>query len=254
MRLYVLSLGASDVDKGAMLTPGIDRGVWVSAPVPSYLVETDDGRRVLIDTGLHPGHIADPGMTWRGQPEMESALRTAMREEHTIEHQLALIGLAVADITDVVISHLHFDHCGQLFRFTEQPIHIAQEHLTAARANPAVFPARFFDLPQLRYAPSALSGELAFGIEALETPGHAPHHRSFLIELPRSGPMILAIDAILSRHQLEHGSWSQHPDPDAARRSGEALAALARGRGAELLFGHDPDQWAQIRHAPDFYD
>ncbi|MHB1468681.1 MAG: N-acyl homoserine lactonase family protein [Solirubrobacteraceae bacterium] len=253
MRLYVLSLGESEVDKGVMLTPGIDEGVWVPTPVPAYLVETDDGRRVLIDTGLHPGHIADPGMTWRGTP-MDSILHPTMRQEHTLEHQLGLIDLTVEDLTDVVISHLHFDHCGQLFALAGKRVLICAEHLAAARRDPQSFRPAYFELPELRYEPGALSGEIFPGIEAIETPGHAPHHRSFLIELPRTGPVVLAIDAILSRHQLALGAWGDQADPESAARSGRRLAELARERDATLLFGHDPEQWASIRHAPDFYD
>jgi hypothetical protein len=33
------------------------------------------------------------------------------------------------------------------------------------------------------------------------------------------------------------------------------LAALARDRGALLVFGHDPQQWTELRRAPEgFYD
>lgn len=253
MRLYVLSLGESEVDKGAMLTPGIDEDVWVPTPVPAYLIETDDGRRVLIDTGLHEGHIADPAMTWSGEP-MESVLRPTMREEHTIDHQLGLLGLTVEDVTDVVISHLHFDHCGQLHRFAGKRVLIAGDHLAAARESPEVFKPRYFELPGLSFTPGQLTGEIFPGIEAIETPGHAPHHRSFAIELPNSGAFVLAIDAILSAHQLENGDWAQQADPQAAAQSGRRLAELAQEREARLLFGHDPEQWAAVRHAPDFYD
>jgi N-acyl homoserine lactone hydrolase len=253
MRLYVLSAGASEVDKGVMLTPGIDNGVWVSTPVPAYLIETDDGERVLIDTGLHPGHIEDPGMTWRGTP-MEALLRPAMLPEHTLEHQLGLIGLGVGDVTHVVSSHLHFDHCGQHDKFREQPILVSEEHLRAARADPAFFPSRSFDVPGLNWQFTGADPQLFRGIRAIDTPGHAPFHRSFLVELPSTGPIVLAIDAIISSHQLETDSWAGQPDPETARASGQLLQQIARRHDAQIFFGHDPDQWAAIRHAPDFYD
>jgi N-acyl homoserine lactone hydrolase len=254
MRLYVLSVGASEVDKGVMLTPGIDVGEWVTTPVPAYLIETDDGDRVLIDTGLHPDHIADPGMTWRGTPAMASVMREAMTSEHLIEHQLGLVGLGVDDITHVVSSHLHYDHCGQHFRFREQPILISDAHLQAARADPAFFPPRYYDVPGLNYVATGTETELFAGIRAIETPGHAPHHRSFLIDLPSTGPMVLAIDAIISQHQVDTDSWVGQPDPELARESGRRLQRLAAARDAPILFGHDPVQWAGIRHAPAFYD
>src|SRR5439155_5967132 len=33
-------------------------------------------------------------------------------DEHTLERSLAAAGLEVGDITDVVLTHLHFDHAG----------------------------------------------------------------------------------------------------------------------------------------------
>ncbi|MCW3016601.1 MAG: beta-lactamase domain protein [Solirubrobacterales bacterium] len=254
MRLHVLSLGASEVDKGVMLTPGIDLGEWVMTPVPAYLVETDDGERVLIDTGLHPDHIADPGMTWRDVPMMASAMREAMAPEHRIEHQLGLLDLTVDDVTHVVSSHLHYDHCGQHFHFKGQPILVSGAHLAAARADPAFFPPRYFELPELNWVDTDGQTELFKGISVIETPGHAPHHRSFLIDLPESGPVILAIDAILSKHQVDTDSWVGQPDVETARASGRHLLSVAAARGASILFGHDPEQWVQIRRAPDFYD
>jgi glyoxylase-like metal-dependent hydrolase (beta-lactamase superfamily II) len=137
MRLYVLSLGTTDVDKGVLLTPGVDVGTRVVTPVPAYLIETDAGERVLIDTGLHPGHIEDPAMTWGDVPEMDAILRPAMGPEHTVEHQLGLIGLMPDDVTHVVSSHLHFDHCGQHLRFAQQPILVSGRHLEAARESSA---------------------------------------------------------------------------------------------------------------------
>lgn len=254
MRLHILSVGASEVDKGAMLTPGVDCGKWVLSPVPAYLVETDDGDHVLIDTGMHPGHIDDPGMTWRGVPAMEAVLRCRMTEEHRIEHQLGLLGLTVDDVTHIVSSHLHFDHCGHHHLFAGRPILISERHLSAALAAPATFPPRYFDLPECEYVFTDEDERLLAGITAIDTPGHAPHHRSFLIDLPRTGPVILAIDAILSHHQIEADSWADQADPEGARESARRLQRMARDRDAMLLFGHDPQQWDQVRHPPYFYD
>lgn len=32
----------------------------VDIPVPVYLVRTDAGENVLVDTGMHPSHVDDP--------------------------------------------------------------------------------------------------------------------------------------------------------------------------------------------------
>lgn len=254
MRMWILSVGESKVDKGILLTPGVDRGLMVSTPVPAYLIETDAGERVLIDTGMHPGHIDDPDMTWRGVEAMDGVMQIKMSDEHRIERQLALLGMQTDDVTHVISSHLHFDHCGQHDRFTEQPILVSGAHLAAARADPTFFPSRYFDGLGLNFVDTDGDTELLPGITVVETPGHAPHHRSFLIDLPRTGPLLLAIDSILSHHQIDSDSWVGQPDPEAARDSGHLVQQIAAEKGAEILFGHDPDQWLGVRRVPRFYD
>ena len=59
------------------------------------------GRRVLVDVGA--GHKMSPKLT------------EIYRLEHdptTLERALAARGLAPADVTDVILTHLHFDHAG----------------------------------------------------------------------------------------------------------------------------------------------
>ena len=80
-----------------------------------YLVETGDAC-VLVDTGMHPVHVDDPRHTFGGSP-LDDAILPVMRPEDRLEHRLAGAGLALADITHVVNTHLHFDHCGQNDRF-----------------------------------------------------------------------------------------------------------------------------------------
>lgn len=248
MKLHLLELGGAEIDKGVMLTPGIDEGLWVWAPIPAYLLETDGGERVLIDCGLHPGHIEEPGMTWGDSPLWE-VMRTTMTEEHTVEHQLDLIGCTVDDVTHVVLSHLHYDHCGQLERFVDRPVFVSGRHLEAVRGD-ETFPSRYYDIPGIDWVDTDGERELFGGLEIVETPGHAPFHRSFVVSLPDSGTLVLAIDAVLSHHQVESDSWADQDAPDAAYASAHRLLALAEERNARVLYGHDPDQWHQLGPKP----
>ena len=87
------------------------------------------------------------------------------------------------------------------------------------------------------------------------TPGHAPGHQSVLITLPRSGRVLLTVDAA---YTMDH--WEEKALPgflvsavDAAR-SVRKLRALADKTDALVVTGHDPDAWPRFRHAPAFYD
>jgi N-acyl homoserine lactone hydrolase len=254
MRLHLLTLGHCDVDRGRLLAPSFGDGVRTLIPVPAYLLETDAGERVLIDTGMHPAHVDDPDHTFRGRPALASILRPVMTREDLISHRLAEIGLTIADVTHVFNTHLHFDHCGQNAAFPGIPILVHRRHYEVALSGPA-FPNACFDLPELRY--ELFDGdrvEIFPGVTTISTHGHAPYHQSLLVELPICGPVLLAIDAIFVGDNLEHGAWGSHADPVAAADGGAVLERIAAERGARLVFGHDPDQWARLTRAPEgFY-
>jgi N-acyl homoserine lactone hydrolase len=66
--------------------------------------------RVLFDTGVHCQAIADPV----GRLGERRATRFTVRSQvgDDVVSQLAHIGMRPADITHVINSHFHFDHCG----------------------------------------------------------------------------------------------------------------------------------------------
>lgn len=65
--------------------------------------------------------------------------------------------------------------------------------------------------------------------------------------------MLLAVDAISRRAELERGfnagAWNEPLALESARR----LVELAEREEAWLVFGHDPDQRTEIRRAPAVY-
>jgi N-acyl homoserine lactone hydrolase len=249
VKLHVLDLGRCDVDVGGVLTRGVVDGRRALIPIPSYLLETDDGARVLIDTGMHPAHIDDPDHTFRGTDEARM-LRPVMSRHDTLPHRLRELDLSVDDVTHVVNTHLHFDHCGQNSLFSRVPLLVHRRHYEAALASPA-FPSENFDLPQLTY--DLFGGdrvELFRGLTTITTHGHAPFHQSLLIELPESGPLLLAGDAIYTRANLDDAAWGSQADPAAAAEGAALLEQIAADREARLIFGHDPVQWSTLQRSP----
>ena len=251
MNLYVLSLGEACIDKGRVISPGVDDGKRVHIPIPAYLIQTDDGQNILIDTGMHKVHIDDPEYTFRGQ-EVAEILLPIMRLEDYLVRRLADLNLAVADITHVINTHLHFDHAGNNGLFTHAPIFVQREHHRIARDNP-VFPNEYWNLPELHYELIDGEPELFAGIRMILTPGHAPFHQSVLLTLPESGNILLCGDAIYCQDNVDHDAWGGQADPDMARASAAKLLKIGREQNALMIYGHDPAQWRQLRHAPYFY-
>ncbi len=249
----MLNLGRFAADKGRILTPGRDEGVWKEFPVASYLIEADNGQRILVDTGMHRKHIHDPDATFRGRA-LARHIRPIMREADDIAHRLGEIGLTPNDIDMVVSTHFHFDHAGNHGDFGGARVIAQREAFAFARANPAVFPPGLWDLPHLSYDLIDGDIELAPGVSLLATSGHVPGHMSVVVRLPRTGTIVLAIDAITLRESLELDHWAGHMEPDRARASGHRLAEIARRERGVLIPGHDSGVWSTLKRSPDFYD
>ncbi len=250
-RLYPLFLGEACCDK-EVISPGVSDGQRVHIPIAGYLVATDAGRRVLVDTGIHRSHIEDPDRTFGGT-EFAAKLRPAMRLEDTVDARLAPLGLRAGDVTDVVNTHLHFDHAGNNDAFAGARFWVQRSHYQAALDNPA-FPNQYWRIEGLHY--ELLDGEtdLGDGISVFPTPGHAPGHQSVLVRLDSGLNLILCGDAIYEQDNLTHDAWEGHADPAQARESALLLVERGRRLGATLVYGHDARQWAQLRRSPAFYE
>lgn len=236
VRLTILDLGLFDVGPGKRLIG-----------IPGYLLQTDKGANILVDTGFDPAYATDPaaaeardGLSTFGQLRGHCAART-------LEGQLALVGLRLSDISAAVLTHSHIDHVGSLHRLT------CPVWLTAAeRAEPrplyfgAVRPLPWPDLP---YRVIGAPLDLASGIRLIPTPGHTPGHLSLMLQLPDGPPLILAADAINRESEPLEG-FADAMDPAAAARSAQQLFALAKETGARILYGHDPQQWPLWPKAP----
>ena len=109
MKLYTINAGHFKLDGGAMFGV-VPKSMWQKLNVPDdnnmcswalrcMLIETDN-RLILIDTGM-------------GNKQGEKFFgHYYLHGDDTLEKSLAKHGFAKDDITDVFLTHLHFDHCG----------------------------------------------------------------------------------------------------------------------------------------------
>jgi N-acyl homoserine lactone hydrolase len=237
--LTILDLGRFDVG------PGKRRIL-----IPAYLIVTDRGARILIDGGFPPAYAADPEAAARADGLQGFGRLTGYRPDQTLPGALAALGLAPRDITLAVLTHGHIDHVGAL------PLIACPLVLTAAeRADPRprVFgSARPLDWPGVPTITIGADTPVCDGLTLLPTPGHTPGHLSALVSLPGTGAMVLAADAINRAGEPQEG-FPDAEDPAAAARSAARLHALRDRLGANLIWGHDPQQALTLRLAPDAY-
>jgi N-acyl homoserine lactone hydrolase len=216
-------------------------------PAVSYLIQTDDGTHVLVDSGLPRGYAA---------PE----LGLELSEDDYIVAQLAALGRTPHDIRYVVCTHFDHDHAGGHDAFVEAELVVQRRHYEIARAgtHPRFERVRaHWDHPSLRYRLVDGDTTLLPGVELIESSGHVPGHQSVLVRLPQTGPVLLAIDAVptAARFDPEVAAPGPH-DMDLAgvRASTRKLVALAEREGVQLVvFGHDAEQWRTLKKAPAYY-
>lgn len=212
-------------------------------PIVCYLVQTGDGKNILIDSGL-PEII----------PEAESDF---VNGQDVIE-QLASIGLQPDDIDTVISTHYDLDHAGRHAAFTKAQYVVQRVHQLDAAHNPRYADIRSqWDQPMERIRLVDGDTELLPGLDLIETSGHVPGHQSVLVRLPKTGAVLLTIDAVpfgdgFTRDQQDDGS---NPDAEAIRASTIKLLDLVEREHIGLvLFGHDMAQWRTLKQAPEFYD
>jgi N-acyl homoserine lactone hydrolase len=179
-----------------------------------------------------------------------------VRAPHRLEKQLADIGIGFADIHHVILSHLHFDHCGYVRHFTHAKISVQRREYAAAFDNPGPAYIRDdYDDAHLRWDLRDGDWQAAPGISLLDTRGHTAGHQSALIELPNGDDIILPFDAgDLQENFDEEVLPGECCDDEAALQAIRRLKALQVSRGARMLLFHDPVAVQRLRLAPEFYD
>ena len=220
----------------------------VQIPVSCYLVRTGD-TTILFDTGLSPRAV--PGLL-RNDP------LARFSEADLLVRRLDGIGLEPGDVDVVVLSHLHYDHAGGAFLFPGSEIAVQQDEYSYAH-YPAGFLATYyykknFDLPEQRWRLLDGDAEIVPGVTVLRSDGHTPGHQSLLVELPESGPVILAGDCCYWQESIDKEIppgvvW----DPTRAMHSIKRLKTIARLMGGRVFPSHDPVFWASAIQAPDAY-
>ena len=178
-----------------------------------------DARRVLIDVGAF--NIRKP------------------LEKHLTSH-----GLKADDITDVVLTHAHYDHSINFTLFPKATVWIGREELDWAAAQPP----RFDPLPELYVAALAketrvrrveTGEEFLPGLIAHAAPGHTPGSLIFHLTA-NDPPVIFSGDAAKNRAELMSGRVDSSMDAKASAASLEAIWKLWRAKpGTILIPGHD---------------
>jgi glyoxylase-like metal-dependent hydrolase (beta-lactamase superfamily II) len=250
------------------------------------LVETGD-RLVLVDTGFGTGDIArlrpvppalrDGHRLWQ-QVLANLLLRAKLDVGTTAARQVTELGHSPGDVTDIVMTHLDWDHAGGIADFPRARVHVDRaEHdfaTSGARTSNSVVQRRRYWSHQWSHGPDWVTygpagGEEWFGFEGVREldglpelafvplPGHSPGQCGVAIRTGGDGSgsdwLLHAADAYFDHRELDPDEPRTTPglatfqkvfEHDAgARRDSRARLRELNERHAgevELFCTHDP--------------
>ena len=185
MNLYKIETGNLKLDGGAMFGV-VPKALWQNLypadeknlcnwAMRCLLIETED-RKVLIDTGM--GDKQGKKFFSYYLPNGEETLESSLKEN----------GFTPEDITDVILTHLHFDHVGGAVKYNEKkelvPVfpnaiyHVSRSHWELAvnpnrREKASFLPENFIPLQEHKQLNLIEEeGEIIPGIEIKIFNGH----------------------------------------------------------------------------------
>ena len=214
----------------------------VRQPVPIWLIETPE-RRIVVDTsfdstenvlttldryGIHAYCVRKP--EW----ELAAALRAR--------------GVNPSEIDTVIVTHMHFDHIGNLAMFPKAHIIVQRDELGWALAPPSygVFYYREFSshiadaMPRIH----AIEGDqrICPGVEVWKVGGHSPGLQAVAVDTAL-GRVVIAGDNI-----YDYVNWEERWPVGVYWRLDQLLSAYARyEREADIVLpNHDWRLWKEF--------
>jgi glyoxylase-like metal-dependent hydrolase (beta-lactamase superfamily II) len=253
MRIWALNDGRFALDGGAMFGI-VPKPLW-SKKIPAdeqnripmalrcLLVQTGD-RLLLVDTGMGP--------RWSNR---EREIYAIDRDGHDLLTGLKAAGFTTDDVTDVVLTHLHFDHAGGVLQgspggsgltFGRATHHLQRRHLEWARQASEKDRGSFRNDDIARLLASGKvqlhdgAGVIAPGIEVLVTEGHTVAQQ--LVRVSDGQQTLLYCGDIIPTSAHVRLSWIMGYDlqPLTTLAEKKQLLAQALAGGWLLVFEHDP--------------
>ena len=248
MEIQALSTGTVQIKQAMARSHGLfplrivrtllDRDYTEDLPIHTWLIDHPEGL-ILVDTGER----AD-------SPDLPIA-RFDVRPEQEIDRLLGGLGVPPADLSQVVLTHLHGDHMNGLRRLPGANV----------RASAGALRGRGRALRRLgaQASSSTLSGPPIGAFEssaaltedgrvlAVPAPGHAPGHIAVLV-IEDDHHVLLAGDTAYSQQQLldlqpDGVSLSARVAVDSMRR----IIEHARRHPTVVLPSHDPGSETRLR-------
>ena len=216
--------------------PATAPGEWWLA-FRTYVVEVGD-RVVLVDTGAASDTPLRP--SWAPGPVTHLA--------HRVVEQA---GVAAADVTDVVLTHLHLDHAAGSVDASGTPAfpnarYLVQDDEVAALGPESPLRAGLVEALRSTGQLRGCAGEVELAVASagvsvrlVPTPGHTPGHQSVVVA---AGADLLVLAGDVFVHALQvldpAAGYAHDADPALAERTRAGMLDLLAERSGRLGTAH----------------
>jgi len=200
-------------------------------------VVRNDEHTILVDTGYHPSAIVDrPGRVCLVSP-MEA---------------LEKVGVEPESVTQVVVTHFHFDHIGNVSSFPQAEVVLQRRELdfwlgpygrhAAAASSVERRETEYLRDLAVSGRATVLDGDatVAPGIALRLVGGHCPGQQIVLVH--DTEPVVLASDSLHFYEEMDRDMpFEVFFDLEGMYRTYELLRGLQSDSGATIVAGHDPE-------------
>lgn len=259
----VLRAGGLRLDGGSMFGV-IPRALW------SRVVDVDDQNRIPLAANcllLRRGDQIVVVETGCGDKWNEKARRIFGIEQRTIVDALAEEGVDPADVSTVIVTHLHFDHAGGLTSrsedgvtptFPNAEVVVQRQEWEDALAGRSTMSGTYLEenLSPVADAVRLVEGgaQVHDGIGVFPVPGHTWGQHAALVETT-DGPVCFPGDVLPTRAHLG-AAWSMGYDmlPWDNMNTKRDLLTRASAEGWTIVCDHDPhDPVATVERDGDWF-
>ena len=251
--VHTLETGFLWLDGGSMFG-SVPKPLWSRAHPPDDRNRIRLAMRCLLVEGAGRQILVDDGLGDKFAPKLMDIYRVE-HGTHTLERALGACDLTVDDVTDVVLTHLHFDHAGGstrrdgahlVPRLPRARYYVQRRNLENARhPNPR---ERASYLPE-NFEPLAEAGVLTLwegpatpwpGFEIFTADGHTRGQQ--LVRIAGGGEAVYFVADLVPTASHVRIPYVMGYDVAAIETMEEKRAVLARaaGEGAWVCLEHDP--------------
>ncbi len=241
--VYALSYGVYPNFPVSGLVAGAEKDRKIDLQMMVWLIKGAGGRNILVDTGCYHDNV----VKGKGIKNLIKA-----------SEALAKLGISAADITDVIITHMHWDHADGMDQFPKAKIWIQKDEYVyytgpawqSDGKHGGIEPEDVLMLVKLNmdHRVNLVGGDSVEIIDGIRvyTGGRHTYASQYVSVRTASGTVVIASDNMYLYENLEkHAPIAQTFDADSNLKAQDRMRQLA-SRPDLVVPGHDPDVFVKF--------